>query len=178
MAPVFLQKASETFRTNPSDIGRIVESLANRLFFTGLLPMVLLMVFGDHIFTFILGGQWVISGRMASYMGIYFLFMILNYPLVSLYRIYKKEHLSLTINFLTLLLAILGLGLGCIYNDFMLGIALFSVASLVGYLVNLYLILNFSGLPSFRIILRWIISFFVVFAVCFSLRMLIEGFLL
>jgi O-antigen/teichoic acid export membrane protein len=174
MAPVFLQKASETFRRDPSDMGRLVESLANRLFFTGLLPIVFLIVFGDYLFILILGDQWLNSGRMASYMGVYFLFMIINYPLVSLYRIYKKEHLSLFINLMVLVLAASGLAIGHMYHDFMIGIAFFSGASLIGYISNISVILKLSGIPPLRIIFRWAMFFLGVGVICFLFRRLIE----
>lgn len=176
MAPVFLQKASETLRRNPQDLARIVRSLADRLFFTALVPIVLLMVFGDYIFTFVLGDQWSSSGSMASYMGLYFLFLILNYPLVAIYRILEKERLSLLTTLLGLLLAVLALAVGTVYGDFMVCIALFSAASVIYYLINIYLILALSGIRPFSVILRWIICFVLVFMIILSIRKLIAYF--
>lgn len=170
IAPVFLQKASETFRRDPGDMSRIVESLATKLFLSGFLPIAFMMVFADYVFTFVLGGQWVESGRIASYMGVYFLLSMLNYPLVSLYRIYGKEHLSLITNLLGLVFAIIALIVGALHRNFLLAIALFSVAGVTHYLVNIYLIFRIANVRPLKIFFRWAVYIVGAYSLAYILR--------
>lgn len=175
VAPVFLQKAAEMRRSTSGDLRGIVRSLADRLFYAGLVPMLLLTVFGDYIFRIILGSPWELAGEMASFMGIYFFFLILHYPLASLFRIYHKEYINLLTTLAGLVLATTGLWIGHLYNNFMLGIALFSAANLLTYLSNIYVVLTLSGLQAMPIILRWAMYFSGSLALLFLIRSLIES---
>ena len=164
MAPVFLQKASDTYRKNSADMGRIVGSMANRLFYLGLIPMTLLMVLGDQIFRVALGEQWIESGRLASFMGVYFLFMMINYPLSSLYRIYRKERQSLFIQILFGALSLFALWVGSLIGTYLTAIAFFSFSLASYYLVNIFIVLNLSGLDASKVIWRWLLRLIVTFS--------------
>lgn len=177
LAPVFLQKATDTFRRDPHDLGRIVTSLADKLFLVGLFPMIMLMGFGDYLFRYLLGSQWVTSGVMASYMGIYFFFLVIHYPLVSMYRIFGKEHINLLTNLLALLLAATAWAVGVAHNDFMLGIILFSAGNAIFYLINIYIILKLSGLKPLPILFKWIAFFALAFFAMLLLKGAIERFM-
>lgn len=173
MAPVFLQKAAETHRSSPDDMRRIVASLVNNMFYIALLPTVCVMLFGDYIFKFILGQQWITSGKMASYMGTYVLFQILSNPIVSIYRVYRKEHFGLLVNSSAFITGVVSLGIGLYLNNFMVGIALFSGCNVVHHLLNIFVILKLVGLNPVRIIGKWLLFLAGAIAMVYLLRILI-----
>ncbi|MEQ8303244.1 MAG: lipopolysaccharide biosynthesis protein [Cyclobacteriaceae bacterium] len=156
VAPVFLQKASETYNDSPLQMSRIVYELANRLFLVGILPMLVLIVYGDVIFEMVLGDQWIESGRLARYMGLYFLLSVVYVPLTSLFRIYGKERILLLLNLSLVILNSLGLVLGVFLNDIDAAIIFFSISNCVIYLVGIAFAFRLSGVPYARVLARWV----------------------
>lgn len=154
IAPVFLQKAAETFREDPEKLPKLVHKLYNRLFYLGIIPLSILIVFGDYIFYFFLGSSWTLAGEFARYIGIYFAFWMISSALSSLFRIYQKEKLNLYITILSLILKTLGLIIGIYFDDYLLSIILFSFGSLLGHLIQCIFLLNFVRLSPYKILLK------------------------
>ncbi|MBX2964256.1 MAG: lipopolysaccharide biosynthesis protein [Cyclobacteriaceae bacterium] len=174
ISPVFLQKIAETYKSDPVEVPRIVRQLSNRLFIVGLLPLAIIVVFGDLIFAALLGNQWVEAGIFAGYMGIYSIFQVVNLPLASLYRIYSIERLGLLINILSFVLGLVAVSLGVWKNNFELGIQLFSVTIAASTLLSTFILLKKSGLNGFKMIMMWLLLLFAVLGLLFGFRLLIE----
>jgi O-antigen/teichoic acid export membrane protein len=174
MAPVFLQKASEVHQTSPEQLPRIVKSLANRLFFTGLIPIMILTVFGDYIFLVVFGEPWVLSGVFASYMGFYFLFQIISNPLLALFRIYKKERMLLYCNLGAVLLNSITLSIGYYFQDIHLSLILFSAGNVIFFLSIIEIVFSLVGVNLIRPTINWLLSGLSAYGLMKVLRVLID----
>src|SRR5690606_4178328 len=130
IAPVFLQKAAETFRADAKKLPELVLKVYKKLFYWGVIPFSVLIVFGDFIFRLFLGENWMLAGEFARYMGLYFAFWMISSALSSLFRIFQKEKLNLNIIVVSLFLKVSGLVIGIIFNDYLLSIILFSFGNL------------------------------------------------
>src|SRR5690606_21930692 len=63
IAPVFLQKAAETFRADAKKLPELVLKVYKKLFYWGVIPFSVLIVFGDFIFRLFLGENWMLAGE-------------------------------------------------------------------------------------------------------------------
>lgn len=174
LAPVFLQKASETFHSNSGEIKKIVKKLYWSLHIGGLIPFAMLIVFGDLIMHIFLGKQWQGAGFYASVMGYYFIFSVSSYVLNALYRIYRREGIFLIINIVTVVLCIVGLWLGAvIYKDIKYSIIGFCVANALGQIAHIWYTLKLANLPASRYILLSVLMAGVAVSFFYLLRILI-----
>lgn len=175
IAPVFLQKASETFKHDSKDLPDLVLKLYNRIFYLGVIPFSIFIVFGDYIFTFFLGREWILAGEFARYMGVYFSFWMVSSALSSLYRIYQKEKLNLYVTILSFCVKVLGLLIGIYYKNFMLSIFLFSVGNLIGYMIQCVLLLRLVNLPSYKIVFQSFILMALIISVMMGLKIVLQS---
>lgn len=69
---VYFREASQRYR-NGEDIGEFGFKIMETNIKVALIPIVILMVFGRWIFSFVLGAQWAEAGSYAAILGMYFL---------------------------------------------------------------------------------------------------------
>ena len=55
------------------------------------LPYGLVTAFGEELFTFVFGQDWLLSGKLAQYIAIYCVFELLYISLDSVYYVLRKE---------------------------------------------------------------------------------------
>ncbi len=174
IAPVFLQKATETFRNEPTQLSGLILKMTNRMFYLGLIPIVFLAVFGKEIFVIILGGQWETAGVFAGYMSLYYLFFLVYYPLNAIYRIHKKEHLNLVLNTIGFALNVCGLLVGILNNDYPLALFCFAATSLLQYVIGIIVVFRVAGLDPVRSIAIWLLAAAGCYMILWLMRKWIE----
>jgi O-antigen/teichoic acid export membrane protein len=154
VAPVFLQKATETHQQQPERLQQICLELYNKLFYLGLLPFGIITVFGDWIFGFVFGGRWEQAGVFTAYLGYYYVFKLASYATSPVYAVLQQQRLALVGTGLLVLVRIASLLLGIRMHDLNLGMLLFGVSSfIVTFLVDMN-ILHLLKLPVLRLALR------------------------
>ena len=171
VSPVFLQKASQTFHESPRDLGRITVELYKKLFYIGVVPFSILTVFGDLIFKWVFGAQWVQAGVFTGYLGFFYLFRLISSPLSSIFVIAAKQ--SKLFIFQTVLFAgrVLCLYVGFfIFNDILLGVLLFSIFNFLAYFILSIWILTFVKAPVASLTIRTIVLTTISFLIFFFLR--------
>jgi O-antigen/teichoic acid export membrane protein len=174
IAPVFLQKATETFRNDPAQLPALILKMTNRMFYLGVIPIVFLSVFGKEIFVLILGDQWEAAGVFAGYMSLYYLFFLVNYPLNAIYRIHKKERLNLVLNAIGFIMNVCGLLVGILADDYALALLCFAVTSLLQYGIGIVVVFKVAGLDPVRPIVKWLLAAATCYAILWLIRRLIE----
>lgn len=175
-ARVFYQKATETHHNEPERLKDISVNLYKKLLYLGLLPFGLLTVYGDWIFTIILGDQWEMAGVYAGFMGFYFMVKLIEFPMSSLYRVLRKEHWLLTI-MVSIFVVLIGtlITVGIYANTPQNLIIAFSGVMTVGYLISSVITLNMLKVPRVGLlVLKSVVAIIAVFAALYGIRMLIE----
>ena len=157
MAPVFYQKASEVYNSEPERLKEITLSLYNKLLYLGVLPLGVLTVYGDWIFKVAFGARWEMAGVFTGYLGYYYIFKLTSQSTSTLYSVLGKQRYLLLSNILLLVTRAAALALGLYLRDVNTTLLLFGLGSLACiFIVDMH-ILHLVGLPVVRIALRTIL---------------------
>lgn len=173
MVPVFLQKTAETYNKNPQLLSVIVVSFYRRLLCTIVLPIGLISIFGDHIFTAFLGGDWASAGDYIPYIGVYTVLQITVSPMSSILRVLKQEKYVLFINIMLVTTRIAGLSVGIYFHDALIAIIAFSIGSAFVYLVHTTWILHIVTKKGWQHTLSAITLITIVFGLLLLFKQLI-----
>lgn len=170
VAPVFLQKATETHINEPERLKDLCLSLYNKLFYIGLLPFGVITVFGDWIFNFVFGQQWVMAGLFTSYLGYYYVFKLAGYATGPVYAVLRRQRLALLGTALLVIVRAVSLLIGARTHDLRLGMLLFGVSSLVvTFLVDMN-ILHLLKVSVLKVAVRSIALVLITLAILWGVR--------
>lgn len=171
VAPVFLQKATETHAQDPERLKQLCLDLFNKLLYLGLLPFGIITVFGDVIFRVAFGARWEMAGVFTGYLGFYYVFKLTSYATSPIYAVFRRQRLALLGTALLVLVRVASLSVGLYTHNLNLAMLLFGVSSLVvtfGVDLN---ILHLLGLPVGRVALRSIGLVAITLGLLYGLRL-------
>ena len=176
IAPIFLQRVSDAYRVRKDQVGYLVIQVANKLFYIGVVPILILTIYGDWLFRVVFGESWIQSGVLAGYMGFYFLFTVINFPLLSIYRIVERERFLLVVTVIHVVINILALWSGHQLFKTVDGvIIIFSISNVIFYLINIAVIFTIAGIKTFKHFIRWTFVGALLYALIRALRILMEN---
>ncbi len=168
VSEVFFRSVSD-MEENKTSQERLAFQTFKTLFLIGLLPFTLITIFGEQIFCYVFGNNWVESGLIASVLAPWMLFVFAGSPISSIFITKKKLKISFLLNILLFILRSLSIVAGIvIFNDFFLTALLFGMVSL-GYWVFISVYsLHLCGVSSYRsvfFLLKWMIIPVVIFLI-------------
>ncbi len=172
---VFFQKMSKLNLTE--ERAYFFQSTLNKLLAIGIPLFVLIIFFGDKIFSFAFGDQWIIAGQYAQILSIWLAAVFIVSPLSQLYNIMNKQHLFLKLNLLGFILRALSLVVGALFFNDKITLYLFSMSGVFIWgviLKNMLMILEISFGDIFYKIVIYFLSYIAFF---YILRLLIGGLL-
>ena len=126
---VFFQKASEVYNKN-GDIYKLLKSTTIGLTLAGIIPSVIIMLFGPAIFSFVFGSKWYIAGIYARWITPWLFFAFINIPAFMLAQVCMLQS-YLLIYEIALLLRVLIIWLAAIHSDAVTAIILFSITGAI-----------------------------------------------
>lgn len=132
LSQVFYQKACDEKNTRGCN-GALVEKLMENLMFIGLLPIMVLAMVGEEVFTVIFGGRWLEAGRYTQILAPWMFFWFISNPLSSLFPVYERQGAALSVNSIIFLTRVISLYIGGIYQNIYLALGLFSVTGIAAY---------------------------------------------
>lgn len=134
---VFLQQGSQC-RDEPVQLRNLTLAIFHRLFYIGLIPIAVVMGFGDIIFKVLFGEEWSQAGRFAQVLGLWLLFVFISSPLSQVYTILRRQKSLMVVNIILLVSRVLSLWIGAevIGNDFG-AILLFSISGFLFYFAQI-----------------------------------------
>jgi O-antigen/teichoic acid export membrane protein len=156
---VFLQKAAETINQSRGDLGRLVLSIYKKLFPLGFLSLALLAFTSKWMFKLVFGDDWELSGVFVSYLCISFSYYVVYGPLSVLFRLMNFERVNFLTNILFFGLKFLGLWMGVLYNDIVVSVIGYSIASLLSNLISLIIIFRLVKLSLWILVRDAVIIF-------------------
>lgn len=169
--PVFLQKAKETFQTDPEKLKVITLALYKKLLLLGLIPFSILTIFGDKIFVTIFGEKWVEAGIFAGLLGNYFIFLLTSSPMVGVFFILKKEKLLMCFNAFLFLVKTVSLLLGIfVFKNDVYAITAYSVANSFAFFLLSIVIFKLVNLPYIKTPLITLAQILSVFLILYIVR--------
>lgn len=129
ISQVFLQESS-IVATEQEELKKLTLKTFIKLFYLGLLPLSTIGIFGDYLFSFVFGKEWIIAGEYAQLMAIWIFLVFVGSPISTLLTTLEKQKESLVFNFSITIIRIIALIFGYYYlNDSCLSILLFSLCS-------------------------------------------------
>jgi len=144
---VFFQKASEE-KNRTGSVKNIVREVHQRLVSIGIFPILVLMLVGEELFSFVLGAQWAAAGEYARILGPWLFFVFISSPLSTIFSILERQHVGLSFNILILISRIIALYVGGIYGGPILALILFSITGVISWGWMNFYILGVSGVKS------------------------------
>jgi O-antigen/teichoic acid export membrane protein len=173
VAQVFFQKASEN-KDNPERIREITFEIFKKLLLIGVLPIGIIMFYGDYIFSFVFGSDWLIAGKYAQWLSIWILFNFISSPLSRLFAVLEKQQISLFVNIFLLAFRVTPIVVGAFFlagsYQVIVLYALVSTVFWVGY--TLYL-LRVAGVPYYKSAMFIISITAVIFVPLYLIRFFI-----
>ena len=157
-AQVFFQKACEE-KNRTGSISDIVREIQQRLISIGMFPVLVLMIIGVELFSFVLGSRWSEAGLYAGILAPWLLFVFIASPLSTIFSVLEKQTIDLAFNILILISRVVVLVVGGIYGNPVTTLILFSSTGVLFWGgMNLYLV-KLSGI-SYRVALFDYLRFF------------------
>ncbi len=125
-----------------------------------------IMIFGDKLFAFIFGAEWIVAGEYAQIISLWLFFVFLISPLTQVFNILEEQRIFLKLNFLSFSLRIVSLLIGGLYfHDILITLYLFVGSGVFVWLVILWIMLSFFKINKIHIFLK--ISGYLIFYLLF-----------
>jgi len=146
---VFFQKSAEV-KKDKEALRNLTLSTYRKLFKMGIFPFAIITAFGDHIFAFVFGKEWLIAGEYAQVLAIWFLFLFIHSPITNLFATLEKQKEAMIINVVIVVSRVIIIVLTVfLYNDAYITIVSYSI---LGILLNLYILFYFIRLLEISIL--------------------------
>jgi len=100
---VFLERASKV-RNDFAELQKKTFSIYKKLLLIGTIIMSFVLFYGDILFPFVFGHEWLIAGQFAQWISIWLVFQFMASPLSSIYIALEKQKELLVFNVCTFIL--------------------------------------------------------------------------
>ena len=128
---VFYQKASQMY-ANKEDIRPLYLSTTKGLIKLFIVPFIIILFFGQEIFSLLFGEEWTTSGMIAQITIIWFFFIFINPPVTVMYNIFNQQKAQLIFQIIGLITRTLAIYAGFYFFDsYIYAIILFTVISVI-----------------------------------------------
>ncbi|NLE06619.1 MAG: oligosaccharide flippase family protein [Crenarchaeota archaeon] len=153
---VFLERAAKA-KDDDKELGRITLAIFKKLLLIGSLILSFVTFYGDMLFPFLFGSQWLEAGKYAQWISIWIFFQLGISPLSQIMIIFEKNKEHLFWNCLLLFSRIAFVPFVFLKNTLLI-IAIYSILSSFFYLIYALRILKLCKIKTEKIV--GIFSFF------------------
>lgn len=142
---VYYQEANQRYNEG-KDIGEFSFNILNANIKIAIIPIVLLIIFGENLFTLFLGEQWGESGNYAAILGIYQIILFCGNCLSGGLTIIRKNNFNLIISVYSLISTIIVYIVAFYYiSDIYLLLCLMSIVGISVVLITEGIFFYFTG---------------------------------
>ena len=141
---VFFQKVSEE-KNRTGNVKSIVIEVYKRLISIGVFPMLILIILGEELFSFIFGSDWIVSGTYVKILIPWMFLVFIASPLSTLYDVLEKQKIGLWFNLCLLVSRIGALYIGAMYGGPIFALIFFSLTGIIFWGWNNYYLLKIAG---------------------------------
>jgi len=135
---VYRQKAAEEYHQFGNCKTLFLKTLF-KLFIIGLLPFLTLFLFGEPLFKFVFGDQWIIAGKIAKYFSFIVFFQFLSTPLSYTIVFNNSQKLDLILQLLRGIFSIVAIFLGYRLSNYMVSIILYTIVFSLYYISHSFI---------------------------------------
>lgn len=135
VANVFYGEIARLGKNNPEKIKELTKKLQAKLILMGSIPLVILLVFGPALFSFVFGEEWYQAGQYARLLSVLVFFNFITGPISNVATVFEKMKESLGLFILRLVLASTVFLVAKIFNlSSYFAIGLYSLAMSINYI--------------------------------------------
>ncbi len=134
IAQIFYQKFSNLW---PDAVAakRMLIKTWKSLAVLGFIPMILIIFFGEQIFKIALGNSWTQAGQIASVLAPMVFASLIHSPTSSTLTVMGEERLGFFLALTVVIYRPLSFYIGYLYNDFFIGLTLFSIFEILHFIL-------------------------------------------
>jgi lipopolysaccharide exporter len=151
VSQVFFQKTSEAWRCN-NNLASVVRETTTRLFGLGILPILILTIAGKELFALVFGKQWMEAGVYAQILSLWFLFVFISSPLITLLAVLEKQRVGLLFNIVLFVARLASLIIGGEIGGVRITLILFSATGIAAFAWMGWWILNAVDVPLWSVL--------------------------
>lgn len=143
----------------------------------GIIPMILLMAFGDIGAVILLGPDWAIAGDFVRIMTLQYFFRFLTSSVQGLSITLNKQHYALVSSITQIVGFLIGAIVGkFVFDDIYVGLALMSIFYIVINIIYFCFILKVMSVSVIKYIRNVVASIFTIISASFAIRWLFDFF--
>lgn len=98
MGQAFFKKANE-LKQSGKDVAAFTFGVFKKLVLISFFPLVGIAFFGDIIFNFVFGKEWIIAGEYSRIFSLWIFVIFISSPLTNLFAVYERQRTNLIFNF-------------------------------------------------------------------------------
>jgi len=146
---VFFQQSANV-KNDKEALKKLTLNTYKKLFKLGIIPFSIITAFGDVIFAFVFGQEWIVAGEYAQVLAIWILFLFVHSPITSLFSTLEKQKEAMIINIVIILSRVMVIFFtALLYSDAYITIVSYSI---LGIVLNLYILFYFFKLLDISIL--------------------------
>jgi O-antigen/teichoic acid export membrane protein len=108
---VFYGEAASLGKSNPRQIKKLSNSLLKKLIVLGMIPTLILIIFGPMLFSIVFSSDWKVAGIYSQILAIYVFFHFIFHPISSVFLIFEQQKKIIILDILRLILVLLVFGI-------------------------------------------------------------------
>ncbi len=146
MGQAYYGEIAKIGKKNILKIKEITFSIIKKLFVLSIVPFLILVLFGDLLFSFVFGDSWTQAGVFSSILAFYLVAQFMSAPIINLVNLYEKQKRLFLFNLQRLVLIVLIFLISYYMNlDINYSVFLFSIVIGLHYsLIVVYLLRMFK----------------------------------
>lgn len=108
---VFYGEAASIGRKRPEELKRLSSSLFKKLVLIGLLPLLILILAGAFLFSFVFGASWYQAGVYAQILATLVFFRLIFTPISRIYSVFERQKEAFVIDLLRVIFVVIVFGI-------------------------------------------------------------------
>ncbi len=153
---------------------KIIMDVYQRIFSLTFFVFIIIMFFGDYLFSFLFGEEWAIAGIIAQILAFRSLFEVVTIPILSLTSIVEKQELGLYRRVLEIIATVLSFVLGSYFENYIYTFIMYSifnsiVISIISYKVIIHI--DIKLISFYHKIKFYLLILMLVICLCFLYKL-------
>lgn len=116
VSQVYYGEISKIGKHNPRKIYELSLSIIKKMFWLGLIPVSIIIIFGPYLFSLVFGEEWQDAGVYSRYLSILILTRFISSPIGNIFNVFERQGLQLTFNIVRIALVFLVFGVSNLMN--------------------------------------------------------------
>lgn len=134
---VFYGEAANAGKSNPQKLKELSLTLFKRLFLLGLVPLIILLLFGPFLFSLVFGNSWYEAGIYARIIAFLAFARLIFMPISRVFEVFEKQKEALLLDIFRTFIVLLVFVLAIILSlDSYWAIALYTVVMSLVYMIT------------------------------------------